>query len=157
MLLPAACLLVAGAVAAGIVLVLSDSSRAAPTRTEYFARVAGICRVYGPLLDRIAPPRDIAIPGEVAGPIRLALPLVVAETREMRALRPPKELIAQVEHWLALKARAIATLKRTLREALIPDVTRMGPDWLRFVDQQEAAARAGGKIGFPKLCSTGSQ
>jgi hypothetical protein len=61
-----------------------------------------------------------------------------------------------IEHWLALKDRAITTLKRTLREALIPDIRRMGPDWLRFVDQLEAAAEAGGKIGFPKVCSTGS-
>jgi hypothetical protein len=62
-----------------------------------------------------------------------------------------------VAQWLVLKDRAIATLKRTLREALIPDIRRMGPDWLLFVDQNEAAARAGGRIGFPKVCSTGSQ
>jgi hypothetical protein len=155
MLLWAACVLVAGAVAVGIVLAFTGSSQAAPTRAEYFARVAEICRVYGPRLDRISPPHDIAIPGEVAGPVRLALPLIVAETRELRALRPPRELAPQVEHWLALKDRSIATLKRTLREALIPDVRRMGPDWLRFVDQLEAAARAGGKIGFPRVCSAG--
>jgi hypothetical protein len=69
----------------------------------------------------------------------------------------PLQLARQVGRWLALKDRAIATLKRTLREALLPDVRRMGPDWLRFVDQSEAAARAGGKIGFPKVCSTGSR
>jgi hypothetical protein len=152
----AACVLVAGAIATGIVLAFTGSSKAAPTKAEYFARVAAICRVYGPKLDKISPPHDIAIPGEVAGPVSLALPLVVAETRELRALRPPEELAPQVEHWLALKDRAIVTLKRTLREALIPDVRRMGPDWLRFVDELEAAAHAGGKIGFPRICSTGS-
>ena len=74
---------------------------------------------------------------------------------DRRALRPPRELAGQVKRWLALKDRAIATLERTLREALIPDVSRMGPDWLRFVDQLEAAAKAGGRIGFPQVCSTG--
>jgi hypothetical protein len=156
-LLWAACLLVAGGIASGIVLAFSGTSEAAPTKAEYFARVAAICRVYGPLLDRISPPRDIAIPGEVAGPVRLALPLVVAETRELRALRTPRDLASRVELWLALKDRAIATLKRTLREALLPDVRRMGPDWLLFLDQSAAAAAVGGKIGFPKVCSTGSQ
>jgi hypothetical protein len=151
----AACLLVAGGIATGIVLAFTDSSKAAPTKAEYFARVAAICSFYGPKLDRISPPHDIAIPGEVAGPVRLALPLIVAETREVRALRPPKELTRQVEQWLVLKDRAIATLKRTLREALIPDIRQMGPDWLLFVAQIEAAAKAGGKVGFPKVCSAG--
>jgi hypothetical protein len=156
MLFWAACLLVASGIAAGIVLAFTGTSKAAPTKAEYFARVAAICRVYGPQLDKISPPHDPAIPGEVAGPVGLALPLVVAETREVRALRPPKELAAQVEQWLALKDRAIETLRRTLREALVPDVRRMGPDWLRFLDEAEAAAKAGGKIGFPKVCTTGS-
>jgi hypothetical protein len=147
---------VAGAIAAGIVLAFSGSSSAAPTKTEYFARIAAICRVYGPQLDKITPPHDPAIPAEVADPVSFALPLIVAETREVRALRPPKELAAQIEHWLALKDRSIATLRRTLREARIPDVRTMGPDWLRFLDQAEAAARAGAEIGFPAICSSAS-
>jgi hypothetical protein len=154
-LFPVLCLLAAGGIAAGIVLAFSGSSQAAPTKAQYFARVAAICRVYGPQLDKIGPPQDIAIPGEVAGPISLALPLVVAETREVRALRPPEELAERVERWLALKDRAIETMRRTLREALIPDVRRMGPDWLRFVDENEAAAKAGAEIGFPAVCSAG--
>jgi hypothetical protein len=152
----AAGLLAAGGIAAGIVLAFSGKSEAALTKAEYFARVAAICRLYGPALDKIGPPHDMAIPGEVAGPLRLALPLVVSETRELRALRPPKELATRVERWLGLWDRAIATLKRTLREALIPDVRRMGPDWLRFLDQSEAVGKAGALIGFPKVCSTGS-
>jgi hypothetical protein len=150
-----ACLLVAGGIAGGIVLAFSGRSEAAPTKAEYFARVAKICRTYGPRLDKIDPPHDIATPGEVFEPVGLALPLVVAETRELRALKPPKELAAPIRRWLALKQRAIETLKRTLREALRPDVTLMGPDWLRFLDQTEAAAKAGERIGFPPVCSRG--
>jgi hypothetical protein len=50
------CALVAAAVAAGVVLVSSGSSEAAPTKSQYFARVAAICRTYGPKLDKISPP-----------------------------------------------------------------------------------------------------
>jgi hypothetical protein len=153
-LLAAACLLVAGGVAAAVVLVFSDSSSAAPSKAEYFARIAEICRRYGPALDKIDPPHDIAIPGEVIGPLKLVLPLIVAETRELHALRPPKELAKEIKHWLALKDRAIETLKRTLREGLLPDVRLMGPDWLLFVDQNREAGRAAGKIGFPKACTS---
>ena len=154
-LLGAACLLVAGGVAAAIVLVFSDSSTAAPSKAEYFARVAAICRHYGPELDKIDPPHDIAIPGEVVGPVQIVLPLIVAQTRELHALRPPRELASKIERWLALKDRAIETLKRTLHEGLLPDVRLMGPDWLLFVEQNEAAGKAAAKIGFPTAC-TGS-
>jgi hypothetical protein len=81
-------------------------------------------------LDKIDPPHDIAIPGEVVGPVQIVLPLIVAQTRDLHGLRPPKELAGEIEHWLALKDRAIETLKRTLREGLLPDVRLMGPDWL---------------------------
>jgi hypothetical protein len=148
-------LLVAGVVAGGIILALSGSSRAAPTKAEYFARVAAICRVYGPELDKVAPPGDIATPGEIADPIKLALPLVVAELREVRALRPPTELAAQVRRWLALRRQAVDLMRRTLREALLPDIRRMGPDWLRFMALTEKAAHIGSQIGFPKVCSDG--
>jgi hypothetical protein len=155
-LLGAACLLVAGGVAAVIVLVFSDSSTAAPSKAEYFARVAEICGYFGPQLSAIEPPSDFAVPGEVAEPIRRALPLLFAETRELRALTPPRELTEQVGRWLALRDRAIATLKRTLHDASLPDITLLAPDWLRFLDQNEAARQASATVGIPKVCSTSS-
>jgi hypothetical protein len=154
LLLGAVCLLVAGVVGAGVVLAFSDDSTAAPSKAEYFAHVAAICRLYGPQLDKIDPPHDIAIPGEVVGPVRVVLPLIVAQTRDLHALRPPRELAGEIAHWLALKDRAIETLKRTLREGLLPDVRLMGPDWLLFVEQNGAAGRAAAKIGFPTVCTT---
>jgi hypothetical protein len=156
MLWIAALPLVAGLIAGGIVLALSGNSQAAPTKQEYFARVAAICRVYGPQLDKVPPPGDIATPAEIADPIKLALPLVVAELREVRALKPPTELKAMVDTWLALRDQAVAMMKRTLHEAELPDVRTMGPDWLRFIALQKQAALAGSKIGFPKVCSDGS-
>jgi hypothetical protein len=154
-LMTAALLLVAGLCAGGIVLALSGNSQAAPTKKEYFARVAAICRAYGPQLDKVDPPGDIATPAEVAAPITLALPLVVAELREVRALRPPTELAERVEHWVSLRDRAVEMMRRTLRAALLPDIRQMGPDWLRFLDLTKQAGRVGATIGFPKVCSRG--
>ena len=155
-LLGAACLLVAGGVAAVIVLVFSDSSTAASSKAEYFARVADICGFYGTQLSGIRPPADFAVPGEVAEPIRQALPLMLAETRGLRALTPPRELAARVEHWLALRDRAIAELKRTLHDANLPDIRLLGPDWLRFLDRNSDARRAAAAIGLPRGCSAAS-
>jgi len=155
-LLGAACLLVAGGVAAMIVLVFSGSSSAAPSKAEYFARVAEICGYYGPQLSAIPTPSDFAVPGTVAEPIRQALPLVLAETRELKALTPPKELTTDVKRWLALRDRAIATLKQTLHDADLPDIRLLGPDWLRFLDQNKAARAAAADIGIPTVCSTRS-
>jgi hypothetical protein len=154
-LMTAVSLLVAGLVAGGIVLARSGSSQAAPTKKEYFARVAAICRVYGPQLDKVAPPGDIATPAEVADPIQLALPLVVAELREVRALQPPTELAEPVEEWLTLRDQAVEMMRRTLRAALLPDIRQMGPDWLRFMDLTKQAGHVGARIGFPKVCSRG--
>ena len=63
LLLGLACAAVAAAVAVAIVLAFgTGSSQAAPTKSQYFARVAAICRLYGPKLDKIPPPYDITIP-----------------------------------------------------------------------------------------------
>jgi len=129
----AAALAVAGGVAAVVVLVFSSGSQAAPTRAEYFARVARICKVYGPKLDRIAPPPDVTIPGEVASPLRRVIPLLDAENAEVRALRPPPELDAET-----------------------PNISGTAVDYLRFLSQAQAAAKVGSEIGFPAVCSSSS-
>src|SRR5215831_7563203 len=98
--LGAACALVAGGIAAAFVLVFSSgNSEAAPTKSQYFARVAAICRIYGPKLDKIPPPSDIAIPGVVASSVGRALPLIEAQAAVVHALRPPKELQAKIKRW----------------------------------------------------------
>jgi len=152
----AAALAVAGGVAAVLLLVFSSGSEAAPTKAEYFARVARICAVYGPKLDRIAPPPKVTIPGEVASPLRRVIPLLAAENAEVRALRPPPELAAQVGHWLALKDRVLTTLRQTLRAAETPNISGTAVDYLRFLRQAQAAAKAGSEIDFPAVCSSSS-
>jgi hypothetical protein len=146
-------LVVTGGIAA-IVLGSSVTSDGAPTKTAYFARVAKICGTYGPKLDRIAPPTDVTIPGEVVTPLRRVIPLIQAETSEVRALRPPTKLAAPVEHWLALKAHVIATLEQTLHAAEAPDIPATAVAYLRFLTQAQTAAKAGAKIGFPTICSS---
>src|SRR3954447_23624693 len=55
--LGAACAVLSAAIAVGLVLAFaSGTSEAAPTKSQYFARVAAICRIYGPKLDKIPPP-----------------------------------------------------------------------------------------------------
>ncbi len=155
MVFTVALVVVAGATTAGVVLALSGNSQAALTKEQYFARVAAICRVYGPQLDKVPPPGDIATPAEVAAPIGLALPLVVAELREVRALRPPAEIAPQIRRWLDLRQQAVETMRRTLRAALLPDIRQMGPEWLHFMDLTKQAGHIGSQIGFPKVCSRG--
>jgi len=155
-MLGAVCLLVACSVAAVIILVFSDSSTASPSKAEYFAKVAEICGYYGPQLSRVPTPSDFAVPGTVAEPIREALPLLNAETRELRALRPPKKLADEVERWLALRDRAIALLKKTLHDANLPDIRLLGPDWVQFLARNKLARAAAADIGIPSVCSTRS-
>jgi hypothetical protein len=147
---------VAGGVAASIILAFSGSSQAAPTKAEYFARVARICAVYGPKLDRITPPNDVSIPGEVVTPLERVIPLLRAETAEVQALKLPRELAARIESWLALKARVITSLERTLHAAEAPDIARTAVAYLAFQKLARQTASAGHAIGFPKICSSSS-
>ena len=126
----AACLVVSGGVATAVVLAFSDSSSAAPSKAEYFAKVAAICERYGPQLDKIEPPADIGTPGSVAVSVGKVIPVLLAQSRELHALRPPDEIATEVDRWLALGDRALVTLRRTPREALMPYISRMGLDWL---------------------------
>jgi hypothetical protein len=103
--LGAGCALVTGGVAAGLVLAFSGSSQAAPTKEAYFARVAAICRVYGPQLDKVPAPADIAAPGEIVSSVEKALPVLVAETRALGKLPVPDQLGAKLARWFDLNDR----------------------------------------------------
>jgi hypothetical protein len=147
--LGAACALLAGIVAAGFVLLFSSTSRAAPTKAQYFARVAAICRVYGPKLDKVPPPTDIAIPGVVASSLGKALPILEAQAAAVDALRPPKQLQVEIERWIALDDRAIAQLRESLRLAREPNLSQMAFAYIKFLKASMAAKHLGQAIGFP--------
>src|SRR4029077_19750498 len=89
--LGAACMALAAVIAGVIVLVVgSGTSEAAPTKSQYFARVAAICRIYGPKLDRIPPPIDVTIPSEITESVKKVEPILRAEAEAMRRLQPPR-------------------------------------------------------------------
>ena len=140
----------AGGIAAGVVLVLGGNSSAAPTKKQYFARVAAICRLYGSKLDRIAPPADIAAPGEIVTAVGKALPILRAQTRAMRALRAPTALRGRVARWLALNDRVVARLDDALRAGRLRDIGAMGTAFIRYREAGLAARRLGAQIGFPR-------
>jgi hypothetical protein len=147
-LLGAAGAVLAAGVAAVVVLVFSTDSRAEPSQAEYFARVAAVCRVYGPRLDRIPPP-DVAEPANVIAALVRALPLIKSQEREVRALRPPEELRTRLARWFDLQDRRIGMLEKALRAAGEQDFRTLSVAYVDFILAGPETARLGSAIGIP--------
>lgn len=147
-LVGAACAVLTAGAAAVLLLVFSADSRAEPTRAQYFARVAAICRVYGPRLDRIRPP-DVAEPANVIAAVGRALPLVRAQEREVRQLRAPKELRTRLARWFDLQDRRIGMLETARRAARRQDFRALSIAYVDFVLAGSETARLGTAIGIP--------
>jgi hypothetical protein len=143
-----ACAALTVGVAAAVVLVFSASSRAEPTQAQYMARVAAVCRVYGPRLDRIRPP-DVAEPANVIAAVKLALPLARAQEREVRALKAPPALRPKLARWFALQDRRLAMLERALRAAREQDFRALSVAYVDFILAGPEVARLGSAIGIP--------
>ncbi len=145
-----ASVVLAAAVTAAIVLVFDNgASEAAPTKSQYFARVAAICRVYGPKLDKIPPPIDVTIPSEITASVRKVEPVLRAEAQAVRRLEPPRELRAQVARWNTLNAHSIAKLGEALRAAEKTDLRGIQVAYVEFVVTGAKAQKLGHAIGFP--------
>ena len=140
--------LVASGVAVGMILIFSGSSAAAPTKAEYFARVAAICRIYGPQLDKIVPP-DVSEPANVMEAVSRALPIVKAQIQAVRALATPAELRSQLAHWFKLHDLRIAKLEDAVRAARRLDLTAMSFAYVEFMLAAPKVARLGTVIGIP--------
>ncbi len=150
LLLAVACAAVAAVVGVAIVLAFgSGASHAAPTKREYFARVAAICRFYGPKLDKIPPPYDITIPALITRSVRKIEPILRAEAGAMRRLESPPELRAQLARWNELNRRSIAKLRVALRAANRTDLTGIQIADVQFVVTGSRAQKLGHAIGFP--------
>jgi hypothetical protein len=147
-LLGAACATLAAAAAVAVVLVFSAQSRAEPTQAQYLARVAAICRIYGPRLDKIRPP-DVAEPANVVDAVRRALPLARAQERAVRALKAPPGLRARLARWFDLQERRLAMLERALRAARRQDFRALSVAYVDFVLAGPEVARHGTAIGIP--------
>ena len=142
------CAAMTATVATVLVLVFSGDSKAAPTKAQYLAQVAAICRTYGPQLDKIRPP-DVAEPANVIAAIRLVLPLVKAQEREVRALRAPTELRARLARWFDLHDRRLGMLEEAVRAAGRQDYRAMSVAYVDFILAGPETARLGSAIGIP--------
>ena len=147
--LGAACAALAGAVAAAIALAFSSGTSAAVTKSQYFARVAAICRLYGPKLDKVPPPIDVTIPSEITESVRKVEPVLRAEAEAMRRLEPPRELRSQLARWNELNQRSIAKLAEALRAAEKTDLRGIQVAYVEFVVTGAKAQKLGHAIGFP--------
>ena len=149
--LGAACAALAAAIAAVIVvLVGSGTSQAAPTKSQYFARVAAICRFYGPKLDKIPPPIDVTIPSEITESVKKVEPILQgrgegdAPARSRRASSGHK-----LARWNELNQRSIAKLGEALRAAEKTDLRGIQVAYVEFVVTGAKAQKLGHAIGFP--------
>jgi len=132
-----------------VVLVGTGASQAAPTKSEYFARVAAICRFYGPKLDKIPPPYDVTIPALITRSVKKVEPLLRAEAAAMRRLKPPRELRAKLKRWNELNQQSIAKLGEALRAAKHVDLRGIRVAYVTFVVTGGKAQKLGHQIGFP--------
>lgn len=135
-------------VAATVILFVTASSRAEPTRSEYLAGIAAVCRLYGPRLDRIRPP-DVAEPANVIAAVDLVLPLVKAQLRRVRALEPPHELRPRVERWLTLHERRLGMLERAQAAGRRQDFRSLGVAYVDFALAGSETGRLAREIGIP--------
>jgi hypothetical protein len=150
-LLGVACTLIAGGVAATIVLAFNGSkAAAAPTKEQYFAQIAAICRKYGPQLDKIPPPIDISVPSELWVAARKALPVLQAEADAVRRLTPPPELRDKLARWIKLNDASISELARSLRAAKEMNLLGVEGAYVSYIVRGTKAQHLGKSIGFPR-------
>ena len=147
-LLAVAVATVTAAVAVAVVLVTTASSQADPTRAEYLAGVAAVCRLYGPRLDRIRPP-DVAEPANVIDAVDRVLPLVRAQLRDVKALEPPDELRPRVERWVALQERRLGKLVKAQAAGRRQDFRALGIAYVDFALAGSETGRLAREIGVP--------
>lgn len=144
----AACAALAVGAATAVVLVVTASSKAEPTRAQYLERVAAICRIYGPRLDRIRPP-DVAEPANVIAAVSRALPLLRAQQRRVRAIEPPPELRPRLARWFELHDRRLGMLASALGAGRRQDFRAMSVAYVDFILAAPETSRLGMAIGIP--------
>jgi len=146
-----ACARVAGVVAVVLVLAFSSTSEAAPTKAQYLARVASVCRVYSPKLDAV-PVADVAEPGNVIEDVNRALPLIKAELAAVRRIPPPRELKPRVDRWFAIHDQGVAYLEQALAAGHRVDLRSLIVAYGHFIVQGPKARQLGAAIGIPASC-----
>ena len=136
------------AVAVAVILVMTASSHSAPTRAAYLARIAAVCRLYGPRLDRIRPP-DVAEPANVIDAVGRVLPLIRAQLDDVKALEPPDELRARVERWIALQERRLGKLQKAKAAGGRQDFRALSVAYVDFALAGLETGRLARELGVP--------
>jgi NCS1 family nucleobase:cation symporter-1 len=139
---------VAAGVATAVALVATAHSRTEPTRAEYLAGVAAICRVFGPKLDVIRPP-DVAEPANVIAAVERVLPLVKTQLGRVRRLEPPRELRHQVQRWLVLQQRRLGMLEKAHAAGRRQDFRALSIAYVDFLLAGPETSRLGRALGIP--------
>ena len=139
---------VTAAVVTAVLLVTTPSSRAEPTRAQYLAGVAAVCRIYGPKLDLIRPP-DVAEPANVIAAVDRVLPLVRAQLIRVRALEPPDELRPRVERWLVLQQRRLGMLAKAQAAGRRQDFRALSVAYVDVLLAGSETGRLGRALGIP--------
>ena len=147
-LLGVVCAVVVAGVGTAVVLVTTAHSSSEPTRAQYLAGVAAVCRVFGPKLDVIRPP-DVAEPANVIAAVDEVLPLVQAQLRQVRRLTPPPALRSRVDRWLVLQARRVGMLEKAQVAGQQQDFRTMSVAYVDFMLEGSETGRLGERIGIP--------
>jgi hypothetical protein len=116
----------------------------------FVQRADAICSAYDAQVKLLARPTSFAA---VTAYVDRTLPLHVAATDDLRALKPPQQDAAAVRAWLAADGRVAAAL-RTLRAAAMRHdlaATNAASDALQAASL--AARRAAGDVGL-ETCAT---
>ena len=120
-----------GAVVAAVLAVWLGSG-ADPTRRAYLAHVSSVCTSYAQRLERVPAPSDPAAYGNVISSLQQVVPLLRAQERAMRAIRPPRSLQLTVGRLFAVDRTSIAALDAALAAAKRRDAGGVASGLARF-------------------------
>jgi hypothetical protein len=147
MVIAGATILIAAGVAAAIVTG-SVGGADGPPVSEYLTEVEKICAEYGAKLDEIRPPTDLSSPGAVVESLQQALPVLVAQRDEVRALEEPAALRGRLTRFFELTDRSLAALRRALTSALERALYPMAVALTEFGNVRDEAKVVAREIGF---------
>lgn len=135
------------AVTATVVVVVAETGGGA-TQEEYVTRVNAICLEYGKKLDAIPPPGDLSSPGSVVESLQKAIPVLLAQEDEIRALQHPPELDDDVATLHRLTDESLDYLREALRQALERALYPMATALTSFGETRDEAKVISSRLGF---------
>jgi DNA-binding NtrC family response regulator len=123
------------------------------SKEEYVERADAICTEYERRLDELPEPANIRELGDVAA---RALPLARRGVRELKALRSPEEVRADVHTWLERNDRNLVLLAALRDAARAGKTTRVQEIASEAADNEAAADRLAKRIGLRACAESGS-